>query len=285
MFYRLLGMKFWLFLLTIGFVIPFKGISQRSDQQNFFSLSEIGPTIGNMYYIGDLNPSKQFYKPNLAVGLMYRYHVNARLAYRFNIATGSVEASDSDSQNELLVNRNLSFSSNIQEVVGGIEFHYHKYQMGNKKYRATTYMIFQAGLFHFNPTREFNGNEVELQPLGTEGQGTSYGRKRKYSRYQLCVPIGLGAKFSLGKVANLNLDIAIRKTFTDYLDDVGSDYGVDPAAFNSLNDNTAMELSNTSLDNSRYSRRGNKSTDDWYVYYSASITFRLGKTNKCAEPR
>ena len=101
----------------------------------------------------------------------------------------------------------------------------------------------------------------------------------------MCVPIGLGAKISLGKVANLNLDIAIRKTFTDYLDDVGSNYSVDPAAFDGLNDNTAMELSNTSLDNSRYSRRGNKSTDDWYVYYSASITFRLGKTNKCAEPR
>lgn len=285
MFYRLLDMKFWLLLFTSCLIIPLKGMSQRSSQQNFFSLSELGPTIGNMYYLGDLNPSKQFYKPNLAVGLMYRYHVNARLAYRFNVAAGSVEASDADSKNDLLVNRNLSFSSNIQEIVGGIEFHYHKYQMGNKKYRATTYMIFQAGLFHFNPTREFNGNEVELQPLGTEGQGTSFGRKKKYSRYQLCVPIGLGAKISLGKVANLNLDIAIRKTFTDYLDDVGFNYSVDPAAFDGLNDNTAMELSNTSLDNSRYSRRGNKTTDDWYVYYSASITFRLGKTNKCAEPR
>jgi hypothetical protein len=285
MFYRLLDMKFRFPIQVFVFFISYSTYSQGSFQQNFYSLSELGPTIGNMYYLGDLNPSKQFYKPNLAVGLIYRYHVNARLAYRFNVATGSVEASDADSQNDLLVNRNLSFSSNIQEIVGGIEFHYHKYQMGNKKYRATTYMIFQAGLFHFNPTREFKGNEVELQPLGTEGQGTSFGRKRKYSRYQLCIPIGLGAKISLGKVANLNLDIAIRKTFTDYLDDVGSNYSVDPAAFDGLNDNTAMELSNTSLDNSRYSRRGNKSTDDWYVYYSASITFRLGKSNKCAEPR
>lgn len=273
------------FIIIFCLFTPMLGKTQRSDQQNFFSLSEFGPTVGYMYYLGDLNPTTQFYKPNLAVGLMYRYHINPRIAYRFNVAAGSVEASDADSKNELLVNRNLSFSSNIQEVTGGIEFHYYKYQMGNKKYKATTYMIFQAGLFHFNPKRTFNGNEVELQPLGTEGQGTSYGRKRKYSRYQACFPIGLGAKISLGKVANLNLDIALRKTFTDYIDDVGANYSVDPAAFSVLNETTALELSNTSLDNSRYSKRGNQSTSDWYVYYSASITFRLGKTNKCAEPR
>ncbi len=278
-------MKFRFYIQLLAFFISYSSFSQGSFQQNFYSLSELGPSVGYMYYLGDLNPSKQFYNPNLAIGLMYRYNVNARLAYRFNITSGSVEASDKDAQNDLLVNRNLSFSSNIQEITGGIEFHYHKYQMGNKKYRATTYMIFQAGLFHFNPTREYNGEEVELQPLGTEGQGTPYGKKRKYSRYQVCFPIGLGAKISLGKVANLNFDIALRKTFTDYLDDVGANYSVDPAAFSNLNETTALELSNTSIDNSRYSRRGNKTTDDWYVYYSASITFRLGKTNKCAEPR
>jgi hypothetical protein len=81
--------------------------SQGSFQQNFYSLSELGPTIGNMYYLGDLNPSKQFYRQNLGVGLMYRYNVNARLTYRFNLLAGSVEAYDSDSKNEILKNRNL----------------------------------------------------------------------------------------------------------------------------------------------------------------------------------
>jgi hypothetical protein len=261
------------------------GYSQRSEQSNFFSRSELGPTLGYMYYLGDLNPSKQFYKSNLGVGIMYRHRINPRLAYRFNATAGSVEAYDSDSKNDLFVNRNLSFQSNIQEIAGGIEFHYYKYQMGNKKYRFTTYMILQAGFFHFNPTTVYNDEVVELQPLGTEGQGTSFGKKRKYSLYQPCIPIGLGAKFSLGKFANLNLDIALRKTFTDYLDDVGANYNVDPVAFNPYYDATALDLSNRSLDNSRFSRRGTSSTNDWYVYYSASLTFRMGKTNICAEPR
>jgi hypothetical protein len=259
-------------------------LSQRTYQQNFYSLSEIGPTLGNMYYLGDLNPSKQFYRQNIGVGLMYRYNVNARLAYRFNILAGSVEAYDSDSKNEILRNRNLSFQSNIQELVGGLEFHYYKYQLGNKKYRFTTYMIIQAGLFHFNPTAIYDGDTIKLQPLGTEGQGTSFGKKRKYARYQPCIPIGLGAKFCIGKFTNINFDIAIRKTFTDYIDDVGANYSVDPNAFNT-NQSIAQELSNRSIDNSRYSRRGNSSTNDWFVYYSLSLTFRMGKTNKCALPR
>jgi hypothetical protein len=258
--------------------------SQGSFQQNFYSLSELGPTIGNMYYLGDLNPSKQFYRQNLGVGLMYRYNVNARLTYRFNLLAGSVEAYDSDSKNEILKNRNLSFQSNIQELAGGIEFHYYKYQLGNKKYRFTTYMLIQAGLFHFNPTTIYNGDTIQLHSLGTEGQGTSYGKKRKYFRYQPCIPIGLGAKFCLGKFTNINLDVALRKTFTDYIDDVGANYNVDPNAF-TANQSIAEDLSNRSLDNSRYGRRGNSSTSDWYVYYGASLTFRLGKTNKCALPR
>jgi hypothetical protein len=258
--------------------------SQGSFQQNFYSLSELGPTIGNMYYLGDLNPSKQFYRQNLGVGLMYRYNVNARLTYRFNLLAGSVEAYDSDSKNEILKNRNLSFQSNIQELAGGIEFHYYKYQLGNKKYRFTTYMLIQAGLFHFNPTTIYNGDTIQLHSLGTEGQGTSYGKKRKYFRYQPCIPIGLGAKFCLGKFTNINLDVALRKTFTDYIDDVGANYNVDPNAF-TANQSIEEDLSNRSLDNSRYGRRGNSSTSDWYVYYSASLTFRLGKTNKCALPR
>ncbi|MFM7661228.1 MAG: DUF6089 family protein [Bacteroidota bacterium] len=258
--------------------------SQRSQKQNFYSLSEFGPTFGYMYYLGDLNPSKQFYNQKSGIGLMYRYNVHPRLTYRFNFLAGSVEANDSDSKNDILRNRNLSFHSNIQELSGGLEFHYYKYQLGNNRYRFTTYMIIQAGLFHFNPATTLNGDTLFLQPLGTEGQGTTYGKKRKYLRYQPSIPIGIGAKFCLGKYTNINLDIALRKTFTDYIDDVGANYNVDPNAFDQ-DQSVAEELSNRTLDGSRYGKRGNSSTSDWFVYYSFSITFRLGRTNKCAFPR
>ena len=112
--------------------------AQRSNQQNFFSLSEIGACVGKMYYLGDLNKHRQFYKPNLSIGLLYRYNINSRIASRFSFLYGKVQADDADSQVEYHVNRNLSFFTDIFELSGGLEFHYLPFQMGNKKYRGTT---------------------------------------------------------------------------------------------------------------------------------------------------
>ena len=274
------------FCLTFLLISNSLIIAQRSQQQNFFSLSELGVCVGKMYYVGDLNPYKQFYKTNNAFGLMYRYNINPRLATRFSFLYGEVNGEDSDSQNPIHLNRNLSFFSTIYEFSGGIEFHYLPFQMGNKKYRGTTYMFVQAGGFYMNPKTIYNGDEVALQPLATEGQATSLSsRKSKYSLYQFCLPIGLGCKFSINKFININLEIGIRKTFTDYLDDVSSDIYVDANQLEVFNGQLASDLSNRSINGSRYGNRGNSKTSDWYVFYGGMVTFRIGKTNKCAMPR
>jgi hypothetical protein len=88
-------------------------------------------------------------------------------------------------------------------------------------------------------------------------------------------------KFSLGKFCSFNLDIAIRKTFTDYLDDVGADRYMSPASLEAINGMDAVALSNRTLDGSFQGRRGNSSTKDWYVYAGGMLTFRLGKGNNC----
>lgn len=264
----------------------FSSFSQRSSQQNFFSLSELGLTYGKMYYIGDINPYKQFYKTSNSFGLLYRYNINSRLASRFSFLYGQVEGDDASSNNPNQINRNLSFFSDIYELAGGIEFHYLPFQMGNKKYRGTTYIFVQGGGFYMNPKTIYNGEEVELQPLATEGQGTSLSsKKNRYSLFQMCFPIGLGCKFSINKFINLNVEIGIRKTFTDYLDDISSDTYVDASELANVNGQLSSELSNRSLNGSRYGSRGNSKTSDWYVFYGGMISFRLGKTNKCAMPR
>ncbi len=271
-------------ILTYVFVIfsCFSLSAQMVRQPNFFSRSEIGVNVGQMFYIGDLNQFKPFYNSQLAGGVMYRLNIHSRLSLRFNYTMGSVEASDKDSKKALYSNRNLDFHSPIRELVAGVEFHYFPFQIGSKRYPGTAYMIAQIGGFYMNPmTYDDNGNEVELQPLGTEGQGSTLGSKRHYSKYQLCVPLGLGAKFCLGKMITFNLDIAIRKTFTDYLDDIHSDYYVDPVLLAVANGSTAADLSNRSLDGGRFGRRGTSSNKDWYVYAGGMVTIRLGKGNVC----
>ncbi|NRA12748.1 MAG: hypothetical protein HRT57_12395, partial [Crocinitomicaceae bacterium] len=120
----------------------------------------------------------------------------------------------------------------------------------------------------------------DLQPLGTEGQGSSLNSK-SYGLTQLAIPIGLGAKISMGDKASINFEIGLRKTFTDYIDDVGSGSYIDPVLLAAENGPLAAELSNRSLSDSRFGRRGNASTKDWYVFSGVMFTFRLGKPQKC----
>jgi hypothetical protein len=275
-------MRLTIFLLSVFF---FQYFSVEAQRQNFFSRSEIGAHVGAMYYIGDLNPFRPFYQANFAGGIMFRYHVHSRLTLRANFTSGKVEAYDSESKNPLNVNRNLQFISPIREIAAGVEFHYFPFQVGSSRHPATAYIIAQLGGFYMDPFVYYDGEEkLSLRKLGTEGQGSPLGGKR-YSNYQLCVPLGLGVKMSLGKVATLNFDIAIRKTFTDYLDDVKSDFYVDPSALAAVNGAESAYYANRSLDGNRYGRRGNSTTKDWYVYAGGMLTIRLGRGRECSEPR
>lgn len=265
--------------------ITFVCFSIKAQRSTFLSRSELGVHIGQMYYLGDLNPSKQFYQSNLAGGLMYRFNWQTRMALRFNFTTGSVEAYDKDSNKPLLVNRNLDFQSKIHEIAGGVEFYHSQFQIGNKRYFGTFYFLAQVGLFYMNPTTNYNDETIELNEIGTEGQGSSLNKMRKYNNLQLCVPIGLGGKVTLGKFATFNVDMAIRKTFTDYLDDVGSDSYLDPVSLASVNGSTAAALSNRSLDGNRFGKRGNSTTKDWYVYLGGMVTIKLGQGKGCPRPQ
>ena len=243
------------------------------QKRTFLSSSEVGLTAGQTYYLGDLNPYQQFKQANLAAGLIYRYNFNTRLNFRANYLYGKVAAADSSSPYPLLVNRNLSFESRLHEVAAGVEFHFTPFKFGSS--------IAQMGDFYMNPTTMYNGEQIALQTMATEGQGTSIGTRKPYSLYQVCIPLGMGLKCSLGKMATLNVDMAIRKTFTDYLDDVGSDFYVDPEVLEDEVSETAAALSNRSIDGNSYGKRGTSSTKDWYVYTGATITFRLGKGGGC----
>jgi hypothetical protein len=246
------------------------------------SRSELGFLIGGSSYIGDLNPFVPWRNINLAGGLVYRYNIHSRLSFRANLTYGKLEGIDSESNESLLVDRNLSFTSNIWEVAAGLEFNYFPFQLGHDRYKGTAYILTEIGLFRMNPkTIADDGGEIELQPLGTEGQGSSLNSKGAYSLTQLVIPIGIGAKLSLGDKASINFEIGLRKTFTDYIDDVGSDSYVDPLLLAAENGPLAAELSNRSISGSRFGRRGNASTKDWYIFSGVMFTFQLGSPVKC----
>jgi hypothetical protein len=271
-------------MTRILFLLLFFPLALFGQSTNHRFKSELGFMFGGSYYIGDLNQFNHFKNTKMAGGLVYRYNVHSRLSLRGNFTYGTVEASDADSKRDLYVNRNLSFQSEIFELAGGLEFNYFPFQLGHDRYKGTAYILTEIGFFRMNPMAEWNGELVELQPLGTEGQGSALSSKKNYRLTQFTIPLGVGFKLSLGKKASLTAEYGIRKTFTDYLDDVGSNMYVDQVALEAANGPLAAALSNRSLDASPFGKRGTESTSDWYSFFGLMITFRMGKAGVCNQP-
>lgn len=268
--------KYLLVFLTV-----FNFILLNAQKHTPYSRSEIGFFGGGSYYIGDLNPYKQFKNSHVAGGLMYRYNIHSRVSLRFNLTYGSVSADDKTADVPVIINRNLNFRSDIIEFAGGFEFNYFPFQIGHSRYKGTFYFIAQAGFFHMDPIGKFNGVEMKLQPLGTEGQGTNLSPDSKYSLVQFCVPMGMGAKLTLWKFGTMNFEFGFRKTFTDYLDDVRNDVYVDAVKLGKENGEWAKQRSNQSLDKNPYGKRGTTSTKDWYVFYGVTLCFKMGSQPSC----
>lgn len=253
----------------------------HSQRANNRSKSELGVLGGAAYYIGDLNPTGHFQQTNLYAGMIFRYNVHSRMAFRSTFAYGNLNAADSDSKDAFQLNRNLSFQTDFYELAAGVEFNYASYQTGHSKYRFSPYIYAELGIFRMNPKTNYNGELIALQPLGTEGQGSELSKRGLYSTTQFCLPIGVGIKMSLSKNICFSLEYAFRKTFTDYLDDVGGNRYADRDVLAANNGPIVAELSNRSLDGSSFGKRGDASTKDWYFVCNAVLSVRLGKPDKC----
>jgi hypothetical protein len=270
-------MKYFVILLLL-----FSVGKSWSQSENFRSRSSFGFMIGGSYYIGDLNQFHHFRRTNLAAGGIYRYYVNSRIALRGTIRYGTIEGYDSDANNEIQQSRNLSFQSEIYEVAGGLEFNYKNYKLGNSQYFFSPYMFIDIGVFRMNPQTEYNGEMIELQSIGTEGQGSSLSSSKQYSLTQLVIPLGVGFKVNLGEKAAISFEYGIRKTFTDYLDDVGGGNYVDTELLAQENGDIAALLSDRSTTpNPMVGSRGNGETKDWYSMFGIMLTFSLGNPDKC----
>lgn len=263
-------------LLIFLLLISFKSNGQFHTG---LSRSEIGVMIGGTSYVGDLNQFTPFRNVHLAGGLIYRYNIHSRLSFRANFLYGKVSGDDALAKQSVLQNRNLNFHSTIYELGAGLEFNYFPFQLGHDRYRGTAYLLAEIAVFRMNPKTSYNGSDVELQPLGTEGQGTSLNSKKPYNLTQISIPIGVGVKLSIGQRIGINFEIGIRKTFTDYIDDVKSGDYINPTLLATESSPTTVALSNRSGD--LYGQRGNSSNKDWYLFGGMMITYQLGRPTIC----
>ncbi len=255
----------------------------------FAQSSELGLMLGASTYKGELNEhlfNTKFVHP--AAGLYLRRCLNSFWSFRLGANYGRISGSDAKSNNEFNKFRNLSFRSDIIEANAVFEFNFFPYQTASESSnKATPYLMFGIAFFHFNPKAKLDGAWYELQPLGTEGQGSGQeNTTRSYRRIQFALPIGGGFKFKLSNRFTLAIEAAARRTYTDYLDDVSTTYP-DVIQLEASKGPVAAALSDRSpLQNTNQNakhQRGNKSDKDWYMFSGLTINWTLSKkyTDKC----
>ena len=295
----------------------FDAHSQATETYN-----EVGIVIGSSYYIGDLN-DKHFLLARPAIGYNYKSNLNRRFSLRGGIVLGELRGSDKlNNVDTAKFNRNLHFKSPLYEVSCIVEFNFLPYETGNSRYPFSPFVFTGISLFNFNPqARKFDtenpfdndGNQtnnewLELQPLGTEGQYSSeYPGKKPYQLIQFAIPVGVGFKASLGNNFSMSIEYGFRKTFTDYLDDVGG-YYASPAILFMQNEDAAnlsdrsnalydYLANNPGADISTWTgntmtnqnilapkKRANENLwDDWYYFAGLTISYKIDSKPKVCQ--
>lgn len=270
--------KFWLsIILALAFF--------RLNAQQL----ELGVERGFSTYFGDLAPysvTGSFEGGNAATGFFVGWHTGDIFSIRLNYMQTVLEGADSGSSNEGRKLRNFSFRSPIMEygITGSINI---MPIIDRNGVMDRWRLLITSGfnIFSFNPQTKYNGEYVDLQPLGTEGQGTSFRPGvEKYNLTQVNIPLGFGISYEIARDIHLGFGTTFRKTFTDYLDDVSTSYApLDILA--QENGELAAELSyradeiTGSVEGfNPTGSRGNAREDDWYMSSYLSISFTLGKT-------
>lgn len=250
--------------------------------QQFKPNTEIGLLLGASYYLGDLNTTH--FKQSLgASGLIIKKNIDKRFAYKAEAMYINLKSDERDSEDTIAKNRGLHFRTPVYELSGQLEFNFLPYQPGNSLYTWTPFIYTGVSLFHYNPQAENkNGEWVNLQELGTEGQGTTtFPDRNKYSLIQFAIPMGGGIKIAINEYFNIIMEYGARKTFTDYLDDVSTTF---PGR--NLNDmsDIAEEMSDPSGTHVKGDQRGNPEKNDWYSFLGVTLSFKLNNDPKGCYP-
>jgi len=231
---------------------------------------EIGGTVGESGYVGDLNPNNPLKLTDIGGGGFLKRNFNNYLSLKASYTYATIQGNDNTSSNPQLYARNLSFSTSLSELSLVAEFNFMDYipEIGRTKY--TPFIFVGFGSVAYNPTAIYKGVSYELRPLMTEGQAKPYGDRA------WVVPYGAGIKFNFTGQWNFIVDLGYRTANTGYLDDVYGNYAdknvMTNAVAKALSDRSG-ELTGTYI-GSPGSQRGNYNHDSYMVLgFTVSFTF------------
>lgn len=268
-------------LMKLNILILFLSLSLTAKSQ----MIDFMVGASTSHFLGDLGgkPFKgtrdfqdiDFKSTRYSVTTGLRFNLNKTFAIRTNLIYARISGNDKFTDNKERRGRNLNFYSHIYE--GNATFEISIAKTRNKQ--GVWYVFGGIGYFMFNPKTKLNGQVYELQKYGTEGQFAVAG-KSPYKLSSICFPHGVGYKWSISRTSYLSVELNLRKTQTDYIDDVSTNFvdrnlliaakGPEAAALADRNISTIPGFSDPGT------IRGNPRNNDTYFFINFSFNKVLG---------
>jgi len=179
---------------------------------------EIGVSGGGAGYMGDLNPRNPLKLSGPSLGAFVKRNFNQYLSAKINYNYGRISGADSTSSNQQFRDRNLSFSTRLDELSLIGEFNFMKYIPSVTQNRYTPFIYLGFAMTGYNPQATYMGTTYDLRPLTTEGEA------KQYSKTAFSIPYGVGLKYNIAGKWNFIADLGYRNPNTNYLDDVAGLY-------------------------------------------------------------
>jgi opacity protein-like surface antigen len=176
------------------------GCNSAFSQRN----ANVGIFGGAAYYLGDINPSRHFYRPKMSLGLLYRYNVNTRYAFRASATYAQLSGSDTDFPRILHPDRPVSpasFKTSLVDLAVQVEFNFLPYTPGIANLNYTPYITTGISGALIVSTTESSVNLISL-------------------------PFGMGVKLNVSKRVTAGAEWTFRKSFNDRLDGLENPSGV-----------------------------------------------------------
>lgn len=200
---------------------------------------EYGGSVGIANYLGDIGGKEKsrrdfvadmkLAKTRQAASGFLRYKFHPNFYVKTELMYLRIAGDDKLSTNPGRNARNLSFTNDMFDLTLHSQFVFYENTDLGSDYRFKLAFRSYAGIgvggFFSNPKAKYDGANVKLRPLETEGVA--------YKAIGLSIPATIGFHFTYRKKHRFGWELNWRTTFTDYLDDVSQGWG-DPSLMTDL---------------------------------------------------
>jgi hypothetical protein len=233
-----------------GSFSKYKGASRGG---RFRAYNYVNFSVNALNYYGDLAPVNKaastdvsFTRPGFGIDLGHKFNAYSAIRLGFNYGRlrgddiSSFQSGETEEKWQPRYARGLSFRNDIKELNLGFEFQFlPNYGGPTARQALNAYLFIGGAIFHHEPkglVPDFDyqvdatipvpeaGEWVKLRSLGTEGQKLDDSQGETYLPISFAIPIALGIRMRLPGPFEAALEFGYRFVFTDYLDDVSTNY-------------------------------------------------------------